>query len=229
MTHGRVPTGLWTPASNEARLPAVTDDELVDALDAAFSALEQLADRDWTLVAGSLDWTCWQTIDHTIDCVHSFALQIGSEANTGFLPFAPMHAEVAATPSDLIQGLRGVSVLLTAIARESPQDRSASDGIVSLNIADWRARTAYEVVLHTYDVVTGLSGTFSLSDELAASIIRSEALWMLGPYVVWPTDFHAVLSEAALSDAKPRPRAIPNRPPPWRRSLRPSRTTRGRV
>jgi hypothetical protein len=111
--------------------------------------------------------------------VYSFAFQIGAEVDAGFLPFAPMHAEATATQSDLIQGLRGVSALLVAITRDSPHGRTASDGIVSLNIADWRARTAYEVILHTYDVVTGLSGSFSLSDELAASIIRSEALWML--------------------------------------------------
>ena len=162
-----------------SKTATVTDDELSCVVEVAISALEQMMDRDWTLAAGSLEWTCWQTIDHTIDCVHSFALQIGAEAQAGFLPFIPMHAEVTATPSDLIQGLRGVSALLIAITRESPQDRTASDGFVSLNIADWRARTAYEVALHTYDVVTGLSGSFSVSDELASSIIGSEMLWML--------------------------------------------------
>jgi hypothetical protein len=157
----------------------VTDDELVESLNAAFSALEKVVERDWARLADSLEWTCWQTIDHTIDCVHSFALQIGAQADSGFLPFAPMHAEATATPSDLIEGLRGVSALLVAIARDSPQDQTASDGIVSLTIADWRARTAYEVALHTYDVVLGFGGSFSLSDELAASIIGSPALWML--------------------------------------------------
>jgi hypothetical protein len=72
----------------------VTDDELLDAMDAAFSALEKVADRDWSRLVGSLEWTCLQTIDHTIDCVHSFALQIGAQADSGFLPFAPMHAEL---------------------------------------------------------------------------------------------------------------------------------------
>ncbi len=169
----------WTASRGEARLLGVTDDELVEALNAAFSALERVADLDWARPAGSLEWTCWQTIDHTIDCVYSFALQIGAQADSGFLPFAPMHAEATATASDLITGLRGASALLVAIARDSPQDRTASDGIVSLSIPDWRARTAYEVVLHTFDVLIGLGGSFSISDQLAASIIESQALWML--------------------------------------------------
>ena len=156
----------------------MTDGELAETLSAAFSALEQVADQDWAQLAGSLEWTCWQTIDHTIDCAHSFALQIGAEADSGFLPFAPMHAEATASSVDLLNGLRGVSALLVAVTRESPQDLTASDGIATLTIADWRSRAAYEVALHTYDVVTGLGGSFSLSDELAASIIASEALWM---------------------------------------------------
>jgi hypothetical protein len=157
----------------------VTDDELVDVLERTFSALENVADRDWEVPAGSLEWTCWQTVDHTIDCVHSFALQIGAQADSNFLPFVPMHAESTATPSDLIVGLRSVSALLVAIARDCPEDRTASDGIVTLTLADWRARTAYEVALHTYDVVVGLGGSFSISDELADAIIGSQALWML--------------------------------------------------
>jgi hypothetical protein len=157
----------------------VLDGELVDALNAAFSALEKVADLDWSRLAGLLEWTCWETIDHTIDCVHSFALQIGARADSGFLPFAPMHAEPTATQSDLLEGLRSVSALLVAITRDTPHDGTASDGIVSLSVADWRARTAYEVVLHTYDVMDGLGTSFSLSDELSGATVQSQALWML--------------------------------------------------
>jgi hypothetical protein len=48
-----------------------------------------------------------------------------------------------------------------------------------VSVADWRARTAYEVALHTYDVVAGLGGSFPLSADLSASITRNPALWML--------------------------------------------------
>jgi hypothetical protein len=129
-----------------------TDGELPQTLNASFSALEEVADQDGAQPAGSLQWTCWQTIDHTIDCVHSFALQIGAEAESDFLPFTPMHAEATASPVDLSKGLRGVSALLVAVARESPQDRTPTDGIVTLSLCDWRSRTAYEVALHAYDV-----------------------------------------------------------------------------
>ena len=156
----------------------MTDSELADALDQSLDALSEVVGLDWTIPAGSLDWSCWQAIDHTIDCVLSFALQIGQPTDSGFHPFAPIHAEPTATPSDLVQGLRSVSSLFLAITRGSPQDLTASDGIVSLAIADWRARTAYEVALHTYDVRVGLGQDFSLPDALSTSIMASGALWM---------------------------------------------------
>jgi hypothetical protein len=157
----------------------MTDSELADALDRALSALSEVVDRDWTRPAGSLDWSCWQTIDHTIDCVLSFALQIGQPGDSGFHPFEPMHAEPTATPSDLLQGLRSVSSLFLAITRNSPEELTASDGVMNLTIADWRARTAYEVALHTYDVSVGLGREFSLPASLSTSIMASPALWML--------------------------------------------------
>jgi hypothetical protein len=156
----------------------MTDSELADAVDQALEALSEVVGHDWTLPAGSLDWSCWQTIDHTIDCVLSFSLQIGQPTDSGFHPFAPIHAEPTATPSDLVQGLRSVSSLFRAITRDSPPDLTASDGIVSLTIADWRARTAYEVVLHTYDLRVGLGQDFSVPDTLSTSIMASTALWM---------------------------------------------------
>lgn len=171
-------TLMMDATTRGGKTSTVTDGELVETLNASFSALEHVADQDWARPAGSLAWTCWQTIDHTIDCVHSFALRIGAEADSGFLPFAPMHAKATASPVDLLRGLRGVSALLVAIARDSPQDRTASDGIVTLSLADWRSRTAYEMALHAYDVAIGLGGSFALPDELASSIIESTALWM---------------------------------------------------
>jgi hypothetical protein len=156
----------------------MTDHELTEALDRAFPALSEVVDLDWTLPAGSLDWSCWETIDHTVDCVLSFALQLGEPSDSGFHPFAPLHAEETAIPSDLIRGLRSVSALFLAITRNSPEALTASDGIVNLTVADWRARTAYEVILHTYDVRVGLGQDFSIPAPLSTSIMASPALWM---------------------------------------------------
>ena len=185
-TEGAPVRGTGSPAAwtrqagwHSGKNAAVTDGEFLEVVGAAFTALERVVHPDWSVPAGSLEWTCWETIEHTIDCVHSFALQIAAREESRFLPFAPMRAEASAMPSDLLTGLRAAAALLVAIARDSPQDLTTSDGVIRLSIADWRARAAFEVALHTYDVTSGLGVGFALSDELSDAIIASPALWML--------------------------------------------------
>ena len=43
----------------------------------------QAAGRDWSVPAGSLEWTCLATADHTIDCIFSYALFLTSGCQDG--------------------------------------------------------------------------------------------------------------------------------------------------
>jgi hypothetical protein len=126
-----------------------------------------------------LDWTCWETIDHTIDCVFSYTLQVAARAQSGFLPFTELHAQPGALAADLVAGLRGVGAMFLAVVRDSPPDTVASDGLLSLDLSDWCARAAYEIGLHAHDVLSGLGTTWEVPIELSASIVASESLWML--------------------------------------------------
>ncbi len=171
---------LWAASSALARHDAVmTGDEFAQMFDSAVVALGQLVDADWTERAGTLDWTCWETVDHMIDCVFSYAMQVGAGAEQGFLPFTELHAQPDATPADLVAGLRGVGAMFLGVVRGSRRDAKASDGVLALGLPQWSARAAYEICLHTFDVATGLGVAFEPPGELAKSILGSEGLWML--------------------------------------------------
>jgi hypothetical protein len=148
-------------------------------LEIVLGTLDEVVDRDWSKRAGTLEWTCWQTVDHTIDCVFSYGMQVASGAQSGFLPFGELHAAPGATPEDLVAGLRGVGTMFLAVVRDSPPGAVASDGVMTLDLSDWCARAAYEAVLHAHDVLSGLGVEFRLPDELCRSVIASESLWML--------------------------------------------------
>ncbi len=147
--------------------------------DNALRALEAVSDRDWSKLALGLEWTCWQTVDHVIDCLFSYALQVAAQAPAGFLPFRELHAQPSATPDDLLLGLRGILAALQAVLDAAPRGATASDGVLALSPTDWRARSAYELALHTYDVVSAFGMDFSLSDELTCSLIKCDTLWMM--------------------------------------------------
>lgn len=158
----------------------MTSDEFAALADLSLDALREVVDADWTTAtAGVLEWSCWRTMDHLVDSLFSYALQIGARASSAFLPFEELHAKPEATPEDLVAGVRSVSALLIAIVRDSPETTTASDGFLELSLSDWCARAAYEMVLHTHDVVSGLGRVFEPPLELREKIIASDALWML--------------------------------------------------
>jgi uncharacterized protein (TIGR03083 family) len=140
--------------------------------------LRELVDADWSAHAGSLDWSCRQTLDHVIDCVFSYTMQLAARAASGFLPFNELHAAAAASADELLVGFRAVAQMFYDVARNAPPGAVASDGVLLLSVDDWCARAAYEVALHTYDIATGLGAPWRLPDDLSRAIVASESLWM---------------------------------------------------
>lgn len=53
----------------------------------ASSLLEAAADRDWSVVAGELTWTCRETAEHIANALLSYAGQLICEPVSGWLPF----------------------------------------------------------------------------------------------------------------------------------------------
>jgi hypothetical protein len=142
-------------------------------------ALGSVSNADWTRPALGLTWTCWETVDHMVDCLFSYAFQMAARAPSGFLPFNELRAQSDATPDDLLMGLQGVLTMLSEVLDAAQEDATASDGVFALRPPEWRARSAYELVLHTYDVTSAFNVGFRLSAALARSVIDCQSLWML--------------------------------------------------
>jgi DinB superfamily len=145
----------------------------------ALQALAAVSQHDWTARALGLEWTCWQTVDHVIDCLFSYAFQMAARAPSGFLPFNELHAQPTATPEDLMMGLRGVVRLLSDVLDAAPEDATASDGVYALTPHDWRARAAYELCIHTHDVTSAFDAHFRLPVALSQSLLDCHTLWMI--------------------------------------------------
>lgn len=47
-------------------------------------ALRSAVGDDWSKRALALDWTCRSTVDHIIDCVFSYAMQLAARSDGGF-------------------------------------------------------------------------------------------------------------------------------------------------
>lgn len=164
--------------TDRATLVPMDPDELALVLGEVQRTLTQVVDRNWSRRAAALEWSCWETVDHMIDCIFSYALQVAARAESGFLPFGELHANSDASNQDLITGLGAVAGMFLAVVSAAPRGLVASDGVRSLGLGDWCARAGYELTLHTFDVVSGFDVEWQLDGELCRSIVASPQLWM---------------------------------------------------
>jgi hypothetical protein len=164
------------PALNQHGV--VTPDQFEHLLQSALEKLAEVPEHLLPAQAAALEWTRWETIDHTIDCVFSYAMQVAAPPGAGFLPFSELHALPEASPTELLAGLQAVGTMFVATVRSAPPDLHSSDGIVSLGLSDWCARAGYELAVHTHDTVSGTGIDWALSPDIARSIVESQALWM---------------------------------------------------
>ena len=146
-------------------------------LDAWASAV----DRDWSVPAGTLDWSCFDTADHTIDCVFSYALFLASRKQDAYPTLGELHLEPGSTPADVVDGLRAVTTMLTAVILEAaPGTRAVirrHPQIETGDPADFAARGAHELILHAHDVCTGLGVRFQPPADLCRRLWDHTAGW----------------------------------------------------
>jgi hypothetical protein len=137
-------------------------------------------DRDWSVPAGPVDWSCLRTADHTIDCVFSYALFLTSGRQASYPPFGELHALDEAGPADLVEGLRAVSRILwacvttadpneRAIIRRRPPETGAPN--------DFAARGGHEMILHASDVCRGLGVEFDPPRKVCERLWRHTSSW----------------------------------------------------
>ncbi|MGZ8763296.1 MAG: VOC family protein, partial [Acidimicrobiia bacterium] len=89
-----------------------------DLLLAAGVAVECLAgavEPDWEAPAGHLPWTCRATVDHVVDTLLWYSVQLATESR-GPLP-APRRGDPDGKPRFLLASLRSSAAVLAAVVR----------------------------------------------------------------------------------------------------------------
>jgi hypothetical protein len=125
---------------------------------------------DWSVRAGSLEWTCWTTAAHVAHDLLSYAGQVAGRPGRAYLPFDLVIASDA-SPGDVLDVVGACATLLgRAIAGASPTDRGwhwgpcDPEGFAAMGVA--------ETVLHTYDITRGLGAAWLPPPALCSAVLR---------------------------------------------------------
>jgi hypothetical protein len=138
-------------------------------------------DLDWSVPAGAVEWTCRRTGAHVVDCVFSYALFLGSRKRDGYPNFGELRALPGFTPDDLVDGLRAVTTMLSAVIATVPPDTRAvlwRRPQVELGAPDdFAARGGLELAIHAHDIASGLSVTFEPPAPLCTRLFQTTTRW----------------------------------------------------
>lgn len=138
-----------------------TRDDLDEVAALVVSRWRAGVDVDWTAPAGTLDWSCAKTADHTVDAVLAVAVFLASRKQNGYPDW---WGEVTTgrdpRPADLVEALATVSRILSAVIAAAEPDARAviwrRPRVETRPAADFAARGALELILHGHDVCAGL-------------------------------------------------------------------------
>ncbi|MET9799454.1 hypothetical protein [Streptomyces sp. NPDC006368] len=164
----------------------VTADDVQHAVRLAVATLRAAgAGADWDARAGSLEWTCWETVEHLADDLFAYAAQLGPERPPldGEVPFVwearrpggpanVTYADRSAGAAGLLQVLEACGAMLTALVRVTPPDVRAHHVYGVSDPEGFAAMGVVETLVHTHDVAGGLGLTWAPPAGLCDRALR---------------------------------------------------------
>jgi uncharacterized protein (DUF952 family) len=139
------------------------------------------ADRDWSVRAGTVEWSCSKTADHAVDTVFAPALFLASRKLDGYPGYGIQTPGTGAPPAVLIEALETAARVLVAVVRDAPPDARAviwrRPQIETRAPEDFVPRGALELILHAHDVCTGLRVAFDPPADLCERLRQHTKSW----------------------------------------------------
>lgn len=148
--------------------PALSPDDLLAAAAVAHAALAPALDRDWSVRAGDLEWSCRRTLDHIVDALIHYAGNLATRST-----------ELRSNP-DVDNSHRPIGVALTmmetaaailaAVVRAAPPGARGCHQAGMADASGFVAMGCEEILVHCDDVALGLGITLSPPADLAARV-----------------------------------------------------------
>ncbi|MFJ8076726.1 maleylpyruvate isomerase N-terminal domain-containing protein [Streptomyces sp. NPDC096176] len=193
-----------SPTAAADRRP-VTADDLDRTVQLAVAALRAVPPASWDGKAGSLEWTCWETIEHLADDLFAYAVQLGPrtppqdrevpfhyESRRPGGPAVSVQANRAAGPDGLLQVLEASGALLVAMVRTTGPHVRSHHVFGASDAEGFAAMGIVETLVHTHDIAEGLGLVWEPPADICARVLSrlfpgapsAAAPW---PAVLWCT------------------------------------------
>lgn len=149
----------------------------------AATALAPTLPSEWSNRAGSLEWDCWETVEHMADDLFAYATQLTPAtpeggyvpiATTSTRPGAPdsaIHVDREKGTASLLQALEACGALLEAMVTTASPSTRAWHPYGTSDPEGFAAMGVTEVLVHGHDVALGLSAPWEPPADLCARVL----------------------------------------------------------
>jgi hypothetical protein len=159
-----------------------TVDDLYDLSALVATVWTSAADRDWSVAAGTVEWSCLVTADHAVDCVYAPAFFLASRSQDDY-PDVGFDLTIGseANPARLVRSLQIATRILAAVVNDAdPAVRAVifrRPEVITAPPVDFLPRGAIELALHAHDVCVGLGVSFEPPRELCYRLREHTRPW----------------------------------------------------
>lgn len=179
-----------------AAADSLTADDLLAAATACREALAPYTDRDWSVPAGDLDWSCAQVVAHQADALLFYASNLATQSRERA---ASGRVGDPSLPPERLLGVRDtIAAILAGVVRGAP---SGARGFHPAGLADpagFVGMACTELFIHTADVASGLGVPFRPPDAIVRRVLSR-----IFPWAPTEGDSWAVMNWAAGRGALP--------------------------
>ncbi|MPV38258.1 DinB family protein [Georgenia subflava] len=136
-------------------------------------------DYDYDQPAHGLEWTCWYTLEHALDDLLAFALQVAGHVQDDYLPLMAADGSDGITRVDRGAGVAGMAASLEAMAelmaaqvQLQPGTARAYHPYGDSDPRGFAAMSVLEVIVHGWDVLSALDDEVAdLPEDLCEGVL----------------------------------------------------------
>jgi hypothetical protein len=140
-----------------------------EAVSAMVEALEPHVRQRWDVPAGGLEWTCQTTAAHIAHDLAAYSAQLASRSSARYLPI-DLVVRSSSTASQVLEVAHAWGEVLAAVVEAAdPDDRAWHFGPADRGA--FAAMGVGEVLVHTYDIASGLGVDWRPPTELAEVVV----------------------------------------------------------
>jgi hypothetical protein len=154
-------------------VPAIlAPDDVITAAAVAEQALWPVAERDWSVRVGPLDWDVERTITHMIGAAAKYTLYLASRSDHFIALYLARWLD--ATNAELLSSIAPVAAGLAAVAGGTPPQVRAYHADGPTGPAGFLGKACVEFLVHTDDALAGFGLPFSPPAQLCGRVLAQQ-------------------------------------------------------